>query len=116
MARGAWPRSNHPDADLFARRVALTSRARLRAAQAAVLQGLLHRTHRAPAGQDLYARTLGRLAEGLHDVVPKEVREQDQQLRARGQDRRFLLMRRITTADVVRDGDVVTFEQFGNIA
>ena len=61
------------------------------------------------------AATLRRVAEGLHDVVAQEVGQQNDQLRARRQLQRFLLMRGITAADVMRDRNVVSFEQIRNI-
>lgn len=85
-------------------------------AQATVLQSLLHAAHRTAARHYPDPRTLRGLAESLHDVVTEKIGQQNQQFRARRQVQGLFLMRRISPTDVVRDGDVVSFEQIGDVA
>lgn len=84
--------------------------------QATAFQRLLHGAHRTPACHDPDAGALRRLTKRLHDVVAQEIGQQDQQIGTARQLQGFLLMRRISSADVVRDTDIELLEQVGNVA
>src|SRR3546814_4710013 len=84
-------------------------------AQPALLQSLLHAAYRTPARHHPDAAALGRMAEGFHDIVSQEIRQQDHQLRARRQLQGFLLVRGIAPADVMRNRNIVALQQVRNI-
>jgi hypothetical protein len=84
--------------------------------QPTLRQGLLHAADGTPACHHADAGTLRRVPEGLHDVMPKEIGKQNDQLRAGGQLQAPFLMRGITPADVMRDRDVVPFQQIRDVA
>jgi len=48
--------------------------------------------------------------------VTEEVGQEDQDFGARGQLQRLFLMGRVAATDVVRDRDVVSFEQVRNVS
>jgi len=79
-------------------------------AQAALIQCLLHATHRAATSDDLNAALLRGGSEGLHDVVTEKIGQQNDELSALRQLQGSLLVRRIATTDVVRDRNVVAFQ------
>jgi hypothetical protein len=83
---------------------------------AALVERLLHAAHGTPAGQNPYARPLGSGTEGFHDIVTEEIGKKDKQLGAGWQLQGLFLVRGITAADMVADGNVMPFKQLGNIA
>lgn len=83
---------------------------------AALIECLFHAAHGATASQNANTSTLSRRAKCFHDVVAEKIGEQDEELGARRQLQRFFLVRGITPADVLAYGNIVDFQEIGNVA
>jgi len=83
---------------------------------AALIQRLLHGANRSPAGQHTYAGALSSGTKGFHDIVTEKIGEKDEQLGTRRKLQGFFLVSGIAATNVVAYGNVVAFQEFGDIA